>query len=326
MRQFKNSKDKDFLEALSLYSKYVHPDIKTNTNEIVYWINNYNKKYKDKFYVLGFYADEKLVGYSEFVHIIEENLVIFDYLVIDPLYRKNNVFFEFIEHLKIFIDQEKLHFNYLTAEIGYLSKEKSPAESSQLLVKLFKFVGGKVVKAPYYQPKLGLYNYDSEMQAVLMLFSYNEIDQISRETYLSIVKSIYYKYYLRWYSMHEESKEEYKKEIGQLYENICVETSKMKNVKLNGHKFILDETPVPDTITERKLFRFVVPSLLFVILAAFLMLKLQEEFHLSLLTLITVYLFSLISYFAVLALFSPSAMTIFTKLLTFIKPFSRKLK
>jgi hypothetical protein len=326
LRQFKSSRDSDFVNALHMYARSVHPGLKTNTNEITFWIDNYSRRFPDKFYVVGFYSGQRLVGYAEFLYIIEQKLMVFDYLVIDKLFRKNNVFFEFVDHLKHFIETEGLDLNYVVAEVGYLTRTKEPSDYTQLLVRLLKFEGGGVVKAPYYQPKLGLYNHESEMAAALVVFAYDRIEEISRETYLSIVESVYFKYYSRWYSIYEDTAADYVAHLHALFSRIEMETKNMKQIKLNGFKSTFQETPSSETVSETRILWFAVRSLFVVVFLAFLLMKLREVYSLSLFALLLIYLLALLSFFSLMALYSKTALIVFKRLLALFKPFSRKIR
>jgi hypothetical protein len=326
LRSFQGSKDKDFVQALSIYSKYAHSSTRTDTREITYWLDNYGNEAGDKFYVTGFYVGEVLVGYAEFAYIRGDRLLIFDYLIIEKGYRKNNVFFEFVEHLRRFVEYERLEFKYAVAEVGYLSYGTTPSEQCQQLVRLFKTAGGKVVRAPYYQPRLGVDDYESEMPAVLMLFSNSDVEQIPRATFISIVKCIYYKHYVRWFSIHKETAEPYRESIDVLIKKIEKETDKMKTVRLNGQKPLPDESSGPPVPREARILNFAIPSLLFVVLLTYFMLRLREIYDISILAVAFLYLLALVSFFSVMSVFSKNAMKVFSKLLVVLKVFSRRIK
>src|ERR1035437_5858568 len=204
---FRSSKDPEFLKALKLYSENIEPSYRTDTKEIMYWIEKYGKKFEDSFYALGFYYNNVLIGFSELAYFVNEKFVIVDYIVIDKNYRRNNTFFEFIHQIEEFLSKENLIYNYIVCEVGCYFENAEPPEASKLIIRLLKQNGFGVVKCKYYAPRLGLTNYESEVIAVLMIYSNDTIKQIKKETLLSIINSIYYKYYFRWYEAFLEKKE-----------------------------------------------------------------------------------------------------------------------
>lgn len=326
LRPFGSSRESDFALALNLYAQSMHPDLKTNTNEITYWLDNYNKKFKDKFNVVGFYAGGVIVGFAEFLYMVEEKLILFDYLVVDERHRKLNVFFEFIEHLGEYFESRHMEFDYLVAEVGHLSRATEPSMHSQHIVRLLGWAGGRVVRANYYQPKLGVKDHESEMPSTLMLFSHAPVEEISREKYLFIVKCIYFMYYGRWYSMYAESFPKYESDLHSLYQRVEKETSGMKTIKLNGKKGLVTEKSADNIAGSSNVLGFVVFSLLFVVLLTFLILGIGLIFNVSFVPLFVFYVISLVSYFGVMALFSKPAWKVFSRLLMLLKPFSRRLR
>lgn len=159
LRQFTSSSDKDFAEALSLYMRYTPPAVRTNTNEITYWIDNAGEYQQNKLLVLGFYCGKRIIGFSEMAYLADSKVLVIDYLAIESSFRKNNVFFEFIEHARSFIAELRLDVRYIVTEIGKFSSTVPP-DSSRSLVRLLKFAGFKVAKVTYYQPQLGVWAAD----------------------------------------------------------------------------------------------------------------------------------------------------------------------
>ena len=72
------------------------------------------------------------MGYAEAAYFPTERLLIFDYLVIDEIYRRNNVFFEFVDHLKRFFEDAHPNYRYAVVEVGYGVGQKHPSQESCL--------------------------------------------------------------------------------------------------------------------------------------------------------------------------------------------------
>lgn len=255
LRQFTSSSDKDFAEALSLYMRYTPPAVRTSTNEIAYWVDNAGEYQKNKFLVLGFYCGKNIIGFSEMAYLWDSKVLVIDYLAIEPSFRKNNVFFEFIEHARSFIADLRLDVLYIVTEIGKFS-ETVPPDSSRALVRLLKFAGFKVAKTLYYQPQLGEKNADSEMEAILMVYFYGDPDgtnnqsSLTKATFLQIVRGIYFEHYLRWYEPHVDHAGRYKSDLERLLKKIDSSIKKPR-VELNGHHYLL-ETGSAETAPPQK--------------------------------------------------------------------------
>ncbi len=326
VKQFKNSKELEFAKALRIYSQNIHPNLKTSTNEIAYWLDHYNSASQNKLYLLGFYCDGLLIGFAQFVYLKEERLIVFDYLVIDSPYRSMENFAGCMAILKRFIEREKLEFNYAIAEVGFLSENSEPSEYSKSLLRLFKFAGGGILNASYYQPPLGPTNHDSEMRAALVMFSYGKVDFVSNETYMDIVDSIYTKHYLRWYEDFIKDIGAYKETLDTLRARIGKENSKNKRIKVNGYGQIFSDGTQIGRESKFGIMRFVSTSLVLIVLLMLAMLQLRNLFKIPLIPFIAITILALLTFFAVLAVVSRNAMQVFTKLLGFLKYFSRKVK
>lgn len=258
LHRYTSSKDSDLIKGLNIYSKNIEPTIRTNTSEILFWLDEYNKLFSDFFFVFGFYQNKKLIGFTQVALFKEEGILVIDYMVIDEPFRGNNTFFEFTSQVrKYFINYA---FNYVIAEIVYNNEGPEPSEKSKNLIRLLKIAHFKVIKAPYYQPMLGVTNFESEMKAVLMIYNVGDHDRIKKETYNMIVNTIYYKHYLRWYDkfLIDQNKINYINALGRLFAKIQSEIEDKSFIELNGHHHLPTESPV---IPKKTLNKFLVASL-----------------------------------------------------------------
>ncbi|HET7003415.1 MAG TPA: hypothetical protein VFI33_18960, partial [Puia sp.] len=236
LKKYKNSRDPELVKALKLYSQNIEPALRTDTKEIMHWLDKYNKTFEDSFYILGFYLNEMLIGFSEVAHFVEEKVIIVDYLVIDKLYRGNNTFHEFMEQIRGLLAEENLEYNYVVAEVGCFYEKTEPPENARHLIRLLKMSHFGVVKCNYYAPRLGINNHESEMRAIMMIYSANETKQIKKETFFQIVNAIYYKYYQRWYNefLGEQDKIKYSRSLHELVSRMEKELMSKKFIEING--------------------------------------------------------------------------------------------
>lgn len=245
IKRYRNSSSPDFEKALKLYSDNIEPEYRTDTNEIIFWTDHFQERFGDSFFILGFYLNGLLIGFSELAYFKEEKLVEIDYLIIDRRYRKNNAFYQFVDQISGFLSEENLVYDYIICEVGCYFDDKEPTEDSKTLIRLLKMAHFGVIKCSYYVPRLGRNNFESQMRAILMMHSNNEVKQIKKETYLMMIRTLYYKYYQKWYNefFDESERKEYKILLDGLFEIIKKELSNKETIEINGYHNLLPLNP-----------------------------------------------------------------------------------
>jgi hypothetical protein len=236
LKRFKNSRNRDLTKALGIYSKNIEPFLRTDTREIIHWLDAYPERYKDQFIILGLYFNDIVIGFAQLAYFIEERIIFVDYIVIEKEFRKNNTFYEFVEEIKEFITAENIEFDFILAEVGGFD-DKEPSASTKNLIRLLKMTGFGVVKTNYYHPRLGKTNYESEFQSVLMLYTLNELKHIKKDTYFLFLKTIYFKHYQRWYAdfFDEKEKAEYGYSLFKLFKKSREILKKKDSIEINGY-------------------------------------------------------------------------------------------
>jgi hypothetical protein len=328
LKVFTSPKDKDFIEALRIYKNNTAPNIRTNTNEITYWLEHYNKSFKNKkLYILGFYLDDKVIGYAEMIYIKKTKILVIDYLTIDKVYRRNGSFYPFVNHIQRLIENESIQIDYVLTEICSLKENNEPEDESKYLIRLLKMEGFNIIKAPYKQPYLGIDNYESLLNAQLMVWSTLKPNTLQKATYMSFIYSIFYEHYLSWYESFLGQKEfnEYKKQLDLLYNEI--EKGIKKNiVEVNGYNLenhSKGAPPIPNSTID---LRAVLGLISLIILLTASIAVIVRIFKFTLTTALTIYIISLLSIFAFLSLSSKNAMKIFNKIGELLKVVLRNSK
>lgn len=237
LRRIKSSADRNLGKALNIYSQNIDLLIRTDTREILYWLDNYNKNFKDEFYIVALYLNSTIIGYAQFAYFKEEKIVFIDYLAIEKNSRKNNTFYEFIEKIKEFFIEEGIEYNFIVTEVGYYRQTKEPTEVARNLIRLLKMTGFGVIKMAYFQPMLGKMNYETELSTVLMIHTVGDLKTIKLETFFLLIDTIYYKHYKRWYDkfLNEKDQVEYVSRLRELREKIELSAKKKKFVEINGY-------------------------------------------------------------------------------------------
>lgn len=324
LKRYLSSRDPDFAAALMIYVRNTPANIRTDTNEITHWLDKFTDKFGDVFHVFGFYRDRQLVGYAEGAYFREERLIALDYITIDSAHRRNNIFFEFVDQLKQYFEQTYPEYRYGVAEVTYGAGQQYPSQESRLMIRLLKLQGFHVIHAPYFQPRLMLDDAESEMRADLLIFSTTQMDSIKVDTYLSIVHTLYYKYYLPWKSVVPATTEAYEAHLDELYSKILSGLKRKKSIPVNGHSLILQTPRRKPVITVHRIVSFSLQALLLIILLTAAMLGLKAVFNLSNASFAAIYVLAISSFMAVAGIVSKEARDIFAQFVLLAKFFSRR--
>jgi hypothetical protein len=188
--------DSGYLQALRIYNETTPVEIKTNTNEIVHWIK---KEGIFKTMVFALYLDEEVIGFSMVCYIVANKIAVIEYLALKSQYRINSAFFSYIGLLQDYLRESDIEVSYYVTDISYKGEGKNIDKESKLFKKLICLEGFGRINSIYYTPPLGLTNYESEFESFLYLKTSDNIKQINKETYLDIIRAIYYDYYYEWY-------------------------------------------------------------------------------------------------------------------------------
>jgi len=249
LKKINSSKHKDIAKLMKLYSCNIAPSARTDTREILYWLDNSTDDY---FQIFAFYLNELLIGYCQVAYFPVNKLLFIDYIVIDEHYR-GRAYFEFVYSIKDYFEEKNIEINYYLAEVPHYSTDETPSHNSITMIRLLKQSGFKVVKAGYFQPELGK-NKESCMKTTLLIYSQDQsFSRIKKETFEDIVKTIYYDHYFKWYNMflQGEDLQNYRKQLDHLYSDVIKKVVKKKHIELNGYNHLIEgKTTPPEVIKE----------------------------------------------------------------------------
>ena len=138
LKRIKNSTDRSLVKALRIYFQNVDPLIRTAPDDIIHWLDRYNERFQDRFYIVALYLNDIMIGYGQFTYFKAEKLVFIDYMAIEKNSRKNNTFYEFVEKIKDFFIEEDIDYNYIITEVGYYKDKKELTEVGRNLIRLLK--------------------------------------------------------------------------------------------------------------------------------------------------------------------------------------------
>jgi len=316
--RYSSAKADGLTDALAVYIRNIAPSVRTNTNEITFWLEHFRDAGADEFYVFGFRLNDVTIGYSEVAYFEAAQLFMIDYLVIDAPYRKNNTFYEFVDQLKAYLEKRRPEYRFAVAEITRRAESAEPPPDSRLMIRLMKLQGFKVIHAPYVVPRLGVRNVDTETPATLLLLAREEIDSIHVHTYRTIVSTIYINYYGRWYGIYTDEAADYDAYLQRLLAMVTRKLPK-ERVSVNGYREQLTAKSDTGDPGHDKLLFFVGRLLLYFALFTLTLLASNRFLALDKGTFVIVYLCALLALLAIAGIVSVHARTMFYRLLGAIR-------
>lgn len=220
IKRVTKSSNEDYILALKIYNETTPPDIKTNTNELTYWLDRKRADLPFEIMLFVLYFNNKIVGLAMLTYLKKQKTIIFEYLALQLSFRLNAVFFTYISLLQNYISDYGIDVSYYITEINNRNQGENIDKESKLFKRLFCLENYGKINALYYALPLGLYNHESYFEALLYIKTNDNLSQISKETYVDIVKTIYFDYYLVWYQpfMDEEEYMQYKNKIDYIYQ------------------------------------------------------------------------------------------------------------
>jgi len=244
IKRISKSTDDGYVESLKIYSDSTPVDIKTNTNEITYWIDN--QKEASTFELLSFilYLDDKIIGFAMLCYLTNRRVIVYDYIAIKDPFRVNTAFFSYVSLIKNYISSNSYEVDYFVVEINNKNSGKDQDKESRLFLKFLCLEGFGVVNAKYRTLPLGVDNHESCFDAFLYIRKSGDItSSISRNTFLNIVKGIYFDYYEKWYSVSlKADMDNYRKSVNQCFKDIedDTDTVSILNITSNECRILSD--------------------------------------------------------------------------------------
>jgi hypothetical protein len=321
LKRFSNSNDPDFAAALMIYVRYTPPSIRSDSREITHWLDQHSDRFRETFYVFGFYRNKQLVGYAQAAYFPLEYLYFIEYLTIDEGHRRNNVFFEMVEQIRSFLEEAHPDYRYGVTEVMNEPGQDRPSAAKRMLIRLLKFIGFRVIHAPYFQPRILTNDTESELSGSLMIYCPTLLKTIRTETYLSILRAIYFENYLRWSSEDPAIKESYKAYLEDLYCKIEKAIKNKPTIVVDGYTEILPPTEKTPIMTVHRIVSFSTQALIVVIVLTAFMLGLKWMFNLSNASFAAIYGLAISSFVAMAGIVSKEARAMFQEFASLAKYF-----
>jgi len=229
--------DQEYLEALKIYNETTPYDIKTSTNEITYWLSNKSETSRFEVILFALYLNDRIIGLSMTTYIKTTKIVIDEYLAVENQYRLNLVFLSYQSLLQNYYNENAIEVSFFLTEISNKNNGTSIDKESLISMKMLCMQDYGKVNSLYYTLPLGLNNHESSFEAFIYLKSNDSVNKLSNESYLCIIESIYYDYYVEWYMafLSDKQHNEYRQKVDHFYKLI-------KDSLVNSKKTTIDIT------------------------------------------------------------------------------------
>lgn len=264
--RFRKSTDKDFLDALRIYCSSTPHEQKTNSSEIIYWVDHQSNFDAGELFFFGLKTNGVVVGYAELAYVKEERILIIDYVNLEQNYKSNSHFYAFYTLIVNYINNESIDYDYITKEVLCRYNETHIHKEDVSLYELENF---KVVNGLYIQPLLERNNVESIKEALIMLYTRAGLCPVlKKDAYLHIIEVIY-NYYYCWDRefLNDDERASSKK---QAEENLVAISKSITNdtVTLNGYPFKFSSSANGIEIPSKKSRNFILALIFLIIFVA----------------------------------------------------------
>lgn len=247
IKEYTSSKDKDFFEALKIYNDNISVDIKTSTNDIIYFVDNRKSQKNREMFFFGLYTNDILMGFVMAGYLVISKTIIIDYIILKKEYHLNSIFYPLFSLIQQYFSDALIDYDYIVTEVSDKCPEEAIDVENFFSKKMLQMEDFRLINQLYIQPKLGLKNEESNTPFQLMIKSTQAISKLKGQTYLSIVKDIYYEHYLAWYQIVEaENADLYAKHIEQQYKIIEKNLNNVSDIDLIMQNPICSFYKAPD--------------------------------------------------------------------------------
>jgi hypothetical protein len=221
---------KDLSVSLAIYVENVDSNGITNTNEILYYIENPKVDKKREMFFFVLYHDSEVCGFAEAGFLHEIDAIIIDYLCTNP--RNPTLFLNFYNLIVNAIeDSVNKPSVYKITELSTTknSENKLSDMDSNYFRKVLSFENFKIIRAPYYVPSQCLRKKETEMEYNLVISG--NFTSLTKALFLAIVKCLYEDHYLTWYlKFDKDLANEAKEHIEYLFQKVQSEISKKDKI------------------------------------------------------------------------------------------------
>lgn len=225
--------DKDYIKSLHIYNSTTPVNIKTNSNEITYWLSHTNNKFQ--LYVFSLFIGKVNVGFAMTAYLKDLKILVIDYIAITEKYKNNTVFLSFFTLVQLYFNNIQLDINYFIVEISNKNSGTDVDKESIMFLKFLCLEDFKKIEMEYESLPLGLNNTESKFNAFLYLKSVDVQHALEKDTFIHFISALYLDYYLEWYKpfFTNSDYDEYNNGIKTALEQLSKTLGKCKSVPLS---------------------------------------------------------------------------------------------
>ena len=244
IKRLQKSSDNDYVKSLAIYNDTTPYEIRTPTNEITYWINNQKKNTPFELYAFSLYINEINIGFLMLTYIKSTKVMIYEYLAVNESYRMHTVFLAFENLFRNYFKENNIEISYYLTEMSDKNDGKDIDRESKIFEKMLCIEDYGKIDMVYYALPLGLNNHESDFRAYLYARDVNNSNSMGINTFLDIVHSIYFDYWMYWYEkiMTSEDIAIYREQVQSYYNKIVDNAHKKHTITIqHSNCSILDK-------------------------------------------------------------------------------------
>ncbi|MDP4022704.1 hypothetical protein Q8W71_08725 [Methylobacterium sp. NEAU 140] len=301
------AKGGDFERALTCYVRSTAASERTDTREIAYW-REIPVADREGIRYFAFKINGDIVGYAQYRYVLSSKIAILDYLCIDPQQESNAAYFSFIELFCNIIEVSHV-VSYITTEINFNIDSETKDEANRYWLRVLELSGFKVAQTKYLLPSLSIEAPLENRLGVLMIRSNEKSPQMSNQTYINIVHSMYFCHYIPWYKPFKKDLSAYQSVLKKELDRVSSSVKKSNFVKLNGslkHSGLVATEQIEPSLTGKAIYALVLFGLFFILIVSASIAILSVYFGLGSYASILIFLVSLIIFAGLITLFMPS--------------------
>ena len=195
------SSDVDYIEAIKIYNETTPVDIKTNTNEITYWLDNTSESSKFELLLFVLYLEGEIIGFAMLSYLKNRRILVHDYLALKDAFRVNVALVVYMSLILNYVNSKGYIVDFYLTEMSHKNDGKEVDKETAFFHKLLCIEGFGFINTLYRTLPLGVDNYESNHDAWIYIKKFGDtMSSINRDTFSNIIKGLYFDYYETWYS------------------------------------------------------------------------------------------------------------------------------
>ena len=125
IRRVNKITDEEYIEALRIYNETIPFEVRTETNEINFWLSKNKDNNYFEIYMFVLYLDGKLIGLSMTTYLKKTKIVVDEYLAVLDQYRINTIFLVYLSLIQSYYKENNIDYSYYVTEISNKDSGKS---------------------------------------------------------------------------------------------------------------------------------------------------------------------------------------------------------